>query len=60
VLVTELLNNIGAKAAGAEAVFSKTRMAISQATGGEQAPALSSSLLEDIHLAAGADEKSGG
>lgn len=60
VLVTELLNNIGAKAAGAEAVFSKTRLAISQATGGEQVPSISSSLLEDIHLAAGADEKSGG
>ena len=60
VLVTELLNNIGAKAAGAEAVFSKTRTAVSQATGGEQVPSVSSSLLEDIRLAAGADEKSGG
>jgi uncharacterized caspase-like protein len=60
VLVTELLNNIGAKAAGAEAVFSKTRIAVSQATGGEQVPSVSSSLLEDIRLAAGADEKSGG
>jgi uncharacterized caspase-like protein len=60
VLVTELLNNIGAKAAGAEAVFSKTLLAISQATGGEQVPSISSSLLEDIHLAAGTDEKSGG
>jgi uncharacterized caspase-like protein len=60
VLVTELLNNIGAKAAGAEAVFSKTRLAVSQATGGEQVPSVSSSLLEDIRFAAGADEKSGG
>jgi uncharacterized caspase-like protein len=60
VLVTELLNNIGAKAAGAEAVFSKTRLAVSQATGGEQVPSVSSSLLEDIRLAAGTDEKSGG
>jgi len=60
VLVTELLNNIGAKAAGAEAVFSRTRIAVSQATGGEQVPSVSSSLLEDIRLAAGADEKSGG
>lgn len=60
VLVTELLNNIGAKAAGAEAVFSKTRTAVSQATGGEQVPSVSSSLLEDIRLAAGTDEKSGG
>src|SRR6195256_900577 len=31
VLVTELLNNIGSKAAGAEAVFSKTRIAVSLA-----------------------------
>jgi uncharacterized caspase-like protein len=60
VLVTELLNNIGARAAGAEAVFSKTRIAVSQATGGEQVPSVSSSLLEDIRLAAGTDEKSGG
>src|SRR3954470_11136361 len=29
VLVTELLNNIGSKAAGAEALFSKTRIAVS-------------------------------
>jgi hypothetical protein len=41
-------------------VFSKTRLAISQATGGEQVPSISSSLLEDVHLAAGTDEKSGG
>lgn len=59
-LVTELLNNIGARAAGAEAVFSKTRIAVSQATGGEQVPSVSSSLLEDIRFAAGTDEKSGG
>jgi uncharacterized caspase-like protein len=59
-LVTELLSNIGARAAGAEAVFSKTRLAVSQATGGEQVPSVSSSLLEDIRFAAGTDEKSGG
>jgi uncharacterized caspase-like protein len=61
VLVTELLNNIGSKAAGAEAVFSKTRIAVSRASDGEQVPSVSSSLLEDIHLAAdGAAEKTGG
>jgi len=59
-LVTELLNNIGAKSAGAEAVFSKTRLAVSQATGGEQVPSVSSSLLEDIRFAAGTDARSGG
>jgi len=61
VLVTELLNNIGSKAAGAEALFSKTRIAISRASNGEQVPAVSSSLLEDVHLAADvAAEKAGG
>jgi len=61
VLVTELLNNIGAKSAGAEAVFSKTRNAVSQATGGEQVPSVSSSLLEDVNFAADASaEKTGG
>jgi uncharacterized caspase-like protein len=60
VLVTELLNNIGSKAAGAEAVFSKTRLAVSRASDGEQVPSVSSSLLEDIYLAAGGDEKAGG
>jgi uncharacterized caspase-like protein len=59
VLVTELLNNIGSKAAGAEAVFSKTRIAVSRASGGEQVPSVSSSLLEDVHFAAGGDEKAG-
>jgi uncharacterized caspase-like protein len=61
VLVTELLNNIGSKAAGAEALFSKTRIAVSRASNGEQVPSVSSSLLEDVHLAAEmAAEKSGG
>src|SRR3954447_13123329 len=60
VLVTELLNNIGAKAAGAEAVFNKTRAAVSRASNGDQVPSISSSLLEDVHLAAGGDENSGG
>ncbi len=60
VLVTELLNNIGSKAAGAEAVFSRTRIAISRTTDGEQVPSVSSSLLEDVHFAADAAEKAGG
>lgn len=60
VLVAELLNNIGAKAAGAEAVFNKTRTAVSRASNGDQVPSISSSLLEDVHLAAGGDENSGG
>ena len=61
VLVTELLNNIGSKAAGAEALFTKTRIAVSRASNGEQVPSVSSSLLEDVHLAAEmAAEKAGG
>ena len=59
VLVTELLNNIGSKAAGAEAVFSNTRIAVSRASDGEQVPSVSSSLLEDVHFADVADEKAG-
>jgi uncharacterized caspase-like protein len=61
VLVSELLNNIGSKAAGAEALFTKTRIAISRASNGEQVPSVSSSLKEDVRLAAEmAAEKAGG
>ena len=61
VLVTELLTNINAqvdKASGAEAVFNQTRVAISRASDGEQVPSVSSSLLEDVSLAA--SDKAGG
>ena len=50
VLVTELLNNLNGADAGAEAVFNKTRVAISRASEGEQVPSVSSSLLEDIRI----------
>jgi uncharacterized caspase-like protein len=61
VLVTELLNNIGSKAAGAEALFTKTRIAVSRASNGEQVPSVSSSLKEDVRLAAEmAADKAGG
>jgi uncharacterized caspase-like protein len=50
VLVAELLNNLDGKPAGAEAVFNKTRMAISRASEGEQVPSVSSSLLEDVRF----------
>ncbi len=57
VLVTELLNNLNANldtktAAGVETVFNKTRVAISRASEGEQVPAVSSSLSEDVRLEA--------
>jgi len=52
VLVTELLNNLNAKgadrASAAEAIFNKTRVAISRASDGAQVPSVSSSLLEDV------------
>jgi uncharacterized caspase-like protein len=57
VLMTELLNNLNAQAAGAETVFNKTRVAISQASDGAQVPSVSSSLSEEVrfeaHQAAG-------
>ena len=50
VLVAELLNNLKAQAAGAEAVFNNTRVAISRASEGEQVPSVSSSLLDDVRF----------
>lgn len=52
VLVAELLNNLDGKAAGAESVFNKTRVAISRASEGEQVPSVSSSLLEEVRFGA--------
>jgi len=50
VLVSELLNNLDAHASAAEAIFNKTRIAISKATDGAQVPSVSSSLLEDVRF----------
>jgi uncharacterized caspase-like protein len=58
VLMTELLANMNAQVANAESVFNKTRVSISRASDGEQVPAVSSSLLEDVSFANG--EKAGG
>ena len=52
VLMSELLNNLNAQGSGVEAVFNKTRVAISRASDGEQVPAVSSSLSEDVRFAA--------
>src|SRR5258706_13809283 len=57
VLMSELLNNLNAEAGGVEAVFNKTRVAISRASDGEQVPTVSSSLAEDVLL--GASETTG-
>src|ERR1700761_1333451 len=51
VLVAELLNHLNQPGANAEAVFNKTRIAVSRASEGEQVPSVSSSLLEDIRFA---------
>jgi uncharacterized caspase-like protein len=58
VLISELLNNLDAQAPGVEAVFNKTRVAISRASDGEQIPSVSSSLLEDVRLS-GSDNAGG-
>lgn len=52
-LVSELLKNLNSKASGAEAVFTKTRVAVTRASDGEQIPAMSSSLVEDIPFGTG-------
>jgi uncharacterized caspase-like protein len=51
VLVSELLTHLDKPGANAEAIFNKTRIAISRASEGEQVPSVSSSLLEDIRFA---------
>jgi uncharacterized caspase-like protein len=56
VLMTELLTQLGSTS-GIEAIFHKTRVAISRASEGEQVPSVSSSLLEDVSFAAA--EKAG-
>jgi uncharacterized caspase-like protein len=54
VLMAELLANLNTRSAGAaEAVFNKTRIAISRASDGEQVPSVSSSLLEDVRFGTG-------
>jgi uncharacterized caspase-like protein len=53
VLMSELLSNLAPQSAsGAEAVFNNTRLAITRASDGEQVPSVSSSLQEDVSLAA--------
>lgn len=48
-LVSELLTNLNTQGS-AESVFNKTRVAISRASEGDQVPAVSSSLIEDVHF----------
>jgi uncharacterized caspase-like protein len=57
VLMSELLANLNAQGAGVETAFNKTRIAVTRASDGEQVPAVTSSLLEDVSFAGG--EKAG-
>jgi uncharacterized caspase-like protein len=52
-LVSELLKNLNTKASGAEAVFTKTRVAVTRASDGEQVPAMSSSLVDEVPFGSG-------
>ena len=49
-LVAQLLDNLNSQTSGAEAIFNKTRAAVSQASAGQQVPSVSSSLLDDVHF----------
>jgi uncharacterized caspase-like protein len=62
-LMAELLKSLDTPNADAEAVFSKTRVAVSRASEGEQVPTVSSSLAQDVPFrsdAAMALRKAGG
>jgi uncharacterized caspase-like protein len=52
VLMAELLNNLNAPA-DVETVFSRTRLAVSRASDGEQVPSVSSSLVDDVRFGSG-------
>ena len=57
VLVTELLKSMNAQAASAEQVFTRTRIAVSRNSEGQQVPTVASSLIEEIRF--GSIAKSG-
>ena len=69
VLMTELLAHLnvqgsqvqGSEAHGSsvEAVFQKTRVAVSRVTDGEQVPSVSSSLLDDVSVTGAVNDKAG-
>lgn len=56
-LVTELLKHMNTQDAGAEQVFTRTRIAVSRVSEGQQVPTVSSSLIEEIRF--GASTRSG-
>lgn len=56
-LISELLKNMNTQGLGAEQIFTRTRIAVSRNSDGQQVPTVSSSLIEEIRL--GAAEKAG-
>jgi uncharacterized caspase-like protein len=58
-LATELLRNLTSSPASAETVFNNTRVAVTRASAGEQVPAVSSSLVEDVLFGSSATAKAG-
>ena len=50
VLVAELLKNMDARGGDAEQIFTRTRIAVSRNTDGQQVPTVSSSLIEDVRF----------
>jgi uncharacterized caspase-like protein len=50
VLVAELLKSIDKGSGGAEQIFTRTRIAVSRNTDGQQVPTVSSSLIEDVRF----------
>jgi uncharacterized caspase-like protein len=55
-LVVELLKNMNGQGTGAEQIFTRTRIAVSRLSEGQQVPTVSSSLIEEIRFGS---EKSG-
>ena len=52
VLVAELLKSMDARGGDAEQIFTRTRIAVSRNTDGQQVPTVSSSLIEDVRFGA--------
>ena len=58
-LVSELLANMNAGDSSAEALFGRTRTAVSLASSGEQVPSVSSSLTDEVKLGASREAQAG-
>lgn len=59
-LVTELLKNMSTPGASMEQIFTRTRIAVSRNSLGQQVPTVSSSLIEDINFRTGTKARAGG